>query len=182
MSKDRNIEMNDEKSVGDVMKKLLGNPKKLMGMIKKIGSRLEEKMQSENIDKKELMKEAMDAMKNMKNMPGMPDIGSLIQSMSGGGGGKTKLNLGQMMASMNRSQEMDSMKERMLKRMEERKKKHAEEMAKNGGENINLEGMENLVYSTGEKTEKSVLKPKSKTKTKNGKKGKKGKGKKKNKK
>ena len=49
----------DMTTVGDVFQKLFQNPTKLMNMVKKVGSRLDEKIQSGEIKESELMKEVL---------------------------------------------------------------------------------------------------------------------------
>jgi hypothetical protein len=180
ISKDFDLDGASDQTSGDVLKNLFKNPTKLMGMVKKIGTKLEEKMKDESMNKEELMSEAMDLMNNMKNMPGMPDMNSLLSSMGLGGHG-AKMDFDQMSANMARAQEMNSMKAGMLKRLEERKRKRAEEL-KQKGETVGntIENMENMVFTKGETPQRSSLhghksnKPSKSSKKKGGKKKKKG--------
>ena len=56
------------KSTGDILKKMMKNPKQIMELVKKISSKLDNKMKSGNISQEELMKEAGDLLSKMKGM------------------------------------------------------------------------------------------------------------------
>ena len=90
---DMNMDMNSNDSVNDVFKNLMKNPTKLMGIVKNVGNKLDEKMKSGDIKESELLKEASDIMEKMKTMPGMGNIQSMMAKMgmpmgAMGGGGK----------------------------------------------------------------------------------------------
>jgi len=84
-----NVNMEDETSVGDVFQKLLQEPTKLMGLVQKVGGKLDEKIKTGELKESELLAEAGEIMEKMKDMPGM----SNLQSMFGGGGGGAKINV-----------------------------------------------------------------------------------------
>ena len=52
-----------------LFKELFKNPGKLMKIVKKVGSKLDEKLKSGEIKESELLKEASDLMKKMGNTP-----------------------------------------------------------------------------------------------------------------
>ena len=99
---DLNMDMNNTSSVNDVFKNLMKNPTKLMGIVKNVGNKLDEKMKSGDIKESELLKEAGDIMDKMKNIPGMGNIQSMMEKMGmgmGGAGGGMG-NMADMMSSM----------------------------------------------------------------------------------
>lgn len=61
---------NDVKSTGDVFKKIMKNPKKMMDLVKTIGDKIKLKMESGEISRDDLMREATDIMQKMKGMGG----------------------------------------------------------------------------------------------------------------
>lgn len=122
------INENDHNSVKDVFSSMMKNPKKLMGIANKIGSKLEDKMKSGELDEKELMKEASEMFNKMKNTPGMGDIEKMMRSM-GGLGKKSKINMNAMQQHFDRQSKIDGMKSRAAKLAEERKEKLRKEEA-----------------------------------------------------
>jgi hypothetical protein len=105
---DLNMDMNSSDSVNDMFKNLMKNPTKLMGIVKNVGSKLDEKMKSGDIKESDLLKEAGDIMEKMKNIPGMGNIQSMMEKMGmgangmggAGGGGMGANAMGSMMNSM----------------------------------------------------------------------------------
>ena len=103
--------MNDASSVSDVFKNLMKNPTKLMGMVKSVGSKLDEKIKSGDIKESELLQEASEMMKNMKDMPGFGNIQEMLSKMGAGKGGK--VNTAAMQAHMQRNIRLAQQKERL---------------------------------------------------------------------
>lgn len=110
-AKDLDIDMNDASSVSDVFKNLMKNPTKLMGMVKSVGSKLDEKIKSGDIKESELLQEASEMMKNMKDMPGFGNIQEMLSKMGAGKGGK--VNTAAMQAHMQRNIRLAQQKERL---------------------------------------------------------------------
>ena len=106
-----NLEAKDGASVQDVFQKLFKNPTKLMGLVKKVGGKLDDKIKSGEIKESELMAEASDMLSQMKDMPGMANIQQMIGKM-----GKGKMNMGAMQAQLDRNMRTAQMKERMRSR------------------------------------------------------------------
>ena len=73
--------MDDVTTVGDVFKKLFRNPGKLMGLVKKVGTKLDSKLQSGEIKESELMKEASELITKMNKMPGMKEMNQMLGQM-----------------------------------------------------------------------------------------------------
>ena len=79
------LEAKDGASVQDVFQKLFKNPTKLMGLVKKVGGKLDDKIKSGEIKESELMQEASDMLSQMKDMPGMSNIQQMIGKMCDAG-------------------------------------------------------------------------------------------------
>lgn len=130
------IDVSNESSVSGVFQKLMKNPGKLSGIIKKVGDKLDKKMKSGDIKESDLFKEASEFMSKMKSSGkvgkgggGMADFAQIFKAMNlnpadlggaaAGLGGKTKVNLNAMQAQMGRNMKMALAKERMHKKLEE---------------------------------------------------------------
>jgi hypothetical protein len=181
-ARDLNIDMEDASSVSDVFQNLLKNPTKLMGMVKNVGSKLDEKIKSGEIKESELLAEASDLMKKMKEMPGMGDIQQLMGKMGLGGKG-AKMNTGAMQAHMEQAMRLAKRKEEMRNRAEKKSfpteaSLTPEELAtktaaaeKAMQELLAMEDEEHFVFKGAEPAERSSrIQPKSKNKSKNKKK------------
>ena len=166
---DLNMDMENASSINDVFQKLFKNPTKLMGLVKNIGGKLDEKIKSGDIKESELLAEATDIVNKIKDMPGMGNLQSMLGKMGMGGG---KLNTAAMQSHLNRNMKMAKQKERMRTKVDEKQNtntmidpevlkakqvasvKAAEELLKSEGYDAN--GIEKLVFRTGEKCEKSI--------------------------
>jgi hypothetical protein len=153
---DLNINMENANSISDVFKNLIKNPTKLLGLVKSVGSKLDDKLKSGDMKESELLEEASELMKKMKNMPGMGDLQSMFSKMGmnpGKGGGKVNMNA--MQANLSQKLKAAKNKERLFKTMEERQKARvvAEAQATRGGVPPTTE---NIVYTTGESAERST--------------------------
>ena len=159
---DLNINMDNAESINDVFKRLIKNPTKLLGLVKNVGSKLDEKLKSGDMKESELLEEASELMKKMKNMPGMGDLQSMLSKMgmnAGKSGGKVNVNA--MQSNLDKKLKEAKNRERLFKKMEE--KKAAAAAATTASQAI----PENLVFSTGETVERSTpsdKKPKGKKK------------------
>ena len=109
--------------VNDVFSKLFKNPAKLMKMVKSIGSKIDNKIKSGQINETELMKEAGELMQQMKNMPGMKNMDQIFKSMNIPGMGGGKMNFGAMQQKLNTNMKKFNQKDRMLKKLQKRKNK-----------------------------------------------------------
>jgi hypothetical protein len=174
---DLQLDMEDASSVGDVFKNLLKNPTKLMGMVKNVGSKLDEKIKSGDINESEILAEASELMKKMKDMPGMGDLQSMMGSLGLGGKG-ARLNTGAMQAQMDKAMRLAQMKDKMRARSSARAnvpqepQLSPEEIA--AREASARKAMEELlaeeeVFRSGERAERSSKKEKGKKKKKKGK-------------
>ena len=228
---DLNMDMNNTSSVNDVFKNLMKNPTKLMGIVKNVGNKLDEKMKSGDIKESELLKEAGDIMDKMKNIPGMGNIQSMMEKMGmgmggaggggaggmadmmssmagmmggmgGGGKGKGKVNMNAFQNYMKKGAKAEGMKARLAERQaqaQQQAQAHATSgQAQQQAQAHATSGVaqqpslgtftkvdDTLVYSTGEKVERSLVPPTSSSSSLSGegiKKKKKNKNKNKNKK
>jgi hypothetical protein len=142
---------NDEseiKSTQDVFKKIMKNPKKIMDLLKTVGSKLETKMKDGEISKEEIMKEASELMGKMKGMGNGKEFQDMMKNltknmgnlsaMAGGKAGKFDMN------AMNRMSAQYSQKERMRSKLD-KKKANEDVVLEKKGENtytFNLKGEE----------------------------------------
>ena len=115
-----------DKSIKEIMAQLMKDPKKLMGIMKKITDKLQHKMQSGDISQDELMKEVATLVEKFKEMGGGEDFiknftngpfAKMFKNMAAGAGlnANTVVQMGKQSA----------MKERLRKKMEERKMREA---------------------------------------------------------
>jgi len=168
-----NIDVSNESSVSGVFQKLLKNPGKLTGIIKKVGEKLDKKMKSGDIKESELFKEASEFMSKMKSTKGpgggkgggMADFAQLFKAMNlnpsdlggaaAGLNGKTKINMNAMQSQLNRNMKMALTKERMQKKLEERR---AEQASATASASIDPSQMRHTVYqpANSSKNEKSM--------------------------
>lgn len=118
-AKEMSINLDEEANVNDVMGKLFKNPGKLLSMVKKVGSKLDEKIKSGEIKESELMEEASELMKKMKNMPGMAGMEGLFSKM--GIPNSKKMNFGAMENKLNTNIRNAKTKERMRSKLEKRR-------------------------------------------------------------
>jgi hypothetical protein len=127
-----NIDMENVDSVGDVFQTLFKNPGNLMNMVKKVGSKLDEKMKSGELKESELMQEATELMEKMKSMPGMKQMDSIFNKMGiPTGGNKGKVNMNQFQSHMKRNIKHATQRERMRAKLEQRRmQKEIEEKVK----------------------------------------------------
>jgi hypothetical protein len=162
-----------DKSMKDIMAQLMKDPKKIMGIMKKITDKLQNKMQSGDISQDELMKEVASLVEKFKEMGGGEDFmknftsgpfAKMFKNMAGGmGGGGASMN--QMMQMGKQS----AMKDRLRKKMEERKMREAlqsqaqsqaQALAQTQQLDQGSTSNKNIVVKIGdEKQEKSGLRP-----------------------
>jgi len=193
---DLNMDMENTNSVSDVFKQLFKNPTKLMGLVKSVGSKLDERLKSGDINETELLKEASEMVQKMKDMHGMGNIQSMMSKMGMGMPGGGKMNMGAMQANLDRNMKASQQKDRMRSRLDARRAQAAAQAQQTQEQAqqtqlqaaaaqqtqaqaaqqsklhkvSNQDGVENLVFSTGENVERSIASDKKKNKKKNKKK------------
>ena len=112
-AKELNIDVNDESTNEEVMKKLFSNPSQLMNLVKKVGGKLDTKIKSGDIKESELMAEATEIMKKMGGSGGMKDMNKILKSMGispgsiPGMGKGSKINMGALNNQMRKQEALD---------------------------------------------------------------------------
>jgi hypothetical protein len=181
-----NVNLEGASTVNDVFQSLFKNPGKFMGLIKNVGDKLDRKIKSGDIKESELIAEAGEIVKKMKDMPGMGNIQSMLGKMGipnmdlgglgGLGGRNAKVDFAAMQNHLNKNMKLAQTKEKMRQKMQEKQngsinqvqitEEQIEKEATllrmlNSGDDGEIE---NLIFSTGEKMEKS-MKPQKETTT-----------------
>jgi hypothetical protein len=110
----------DVRSTQDVLKNMMKNPKKIMELMKTVGAKLNSKMDSGDISKDDLMKEAAEWIGKMKDMGGSDQFGELFKNLTKNMGGLGK-NMRFDESALNRLTKTQSTKDRMRNRLAERK-------------------------------------------------------------
>ena len=109
----------DVQSTKDIFQKMMKNPAKMMTLIKKVGDKIKNKMDSGEISKDEIMREAGDILKKMKEMGGGDDkFQEMFKNMAktmGGKGAKIDMN------ALERMTKQHEMKERMRNKLNKKK-------------------------------------------------------------
>jgi hypothetical protein len=150
---DLNLDLNETKDPKDVFQKLFKNPTKMMGMVKNIGNKIDEKIKSGEIKESELMSEGMDLLNKMQSMPGMGDMQKMFSQMGIPGLGKGgKMNMGAMEAQLNKNMKAAKMRERMQAKVNKPK---TSDTTTTTSPTISEEEIIKI-FSTGEKVEKTL--------------------------
>jgi hypothetical protein len=136
----------------NVFQKMFKNPGKLMGLVKNVGSKLDQKFKSGEIKESELMQEASELLSKMKNMPGMNNLtdmlnkmgmGNMGGNMKGNAGGK--MNFGAMQSQLQRNMKMSKMKERMQEKLAQQQQQSQQQKSNP------------TVFSTGETVDRTPV-------------------------
>tara|TARA_Y100000816_G_C26098984_1_gene582102 strand:+ start:457 stop:1623 length:1167 start_codon:yes stop_codon:yes gene_type:complete len=158
------LNLNENSNVNDVFENLFKNPTKLMGMVKKVGTKLDEKIKSGEIKQNELMKEASEILNKMKNIPGMKNMDKVFKQM-GLNMNNQKVNVNAMKSALNQNMKKSSQRERMLRKLEKRRLEKEQHMQKQEIQKQDMQKQdEDYKYSVYKPNEESKLE---KTKTKN---------------
>jgi len=181
---DLNMDFENTTDMKDVFQNLIKNPTKLMGLVKNVGTKLDDKIKSGDLKESELISEATDIMNKMKNMPGMSNIQSMLSKMGMGdlgaamGGSGAKMNMGAMEENLNQRMKMAKMKERMQSKAQANARARTEQAqsqpAASGAPAISEEELLKL-FSSSEKAERTPRAAKPEQNNNSGKKKKKGK-------
>jgi len=170
-AKDVDFDMDFDESKGDnvnfqnVFQKMFKNPGKLMGLVKNVGSKLDQKFKSGEIKESELMQEASDLLSKMKNMPGMSNLTDMLNKMGMGGmggmggGGGGKVNVGAMQSQLQRNMKMTKMKERMQQKLaqQQQEKQQQELKQQQQQQQVVQTKIQPTVFSTGETVERTPI-------------------------
>ena len=91
-------------------------------MVKRVGNKIQEKIDSGEIKESELMEEAKDLMMKMKGMPGMKNFQDMFSKMGMPKNGK--MNMSKMESNIKLARQKERMREKLKKRKEEKEKKN----------------------------------------------------------
>jgi len=118
----------DINNTQDAIKHLMKDPKKLMDLMKKVGNKLDTKMEKGEISREELMKEAQGLLGKMKDMGGGDDLSKMFKEMAKkmGMGSNVKINKN----ALNQLTKMEDTREKMKSRVMQRKIKEQLELEK----------------------------------------------------
>lgn len=116
------------KNTQDAIKHLMKDPTKLMGLMKKVGTKLDSKMESGEISREELMKEAQGLLGKMKDMGGGDDLSKMFKEMAKkmGMGNNVKINKN----ALDKLTKMEDTREKMKSRALQRKMKEQADFEK----------------------------------------------------
>lgn len=120
----------------DFMSSMMKDPSKIMGLVQNIGSKLEDKLKSNDLKDDDMMKEASDI---MNQLPGLKDM-------------MKNMDMKGMMNKMEQETKKNATKERMRKKMEQNKTEQNLEQSADG----------NYVFKQGNAPKKSKRKQKKK--------------------
>lgn len=159
-----NIDMENTTSTKDAFQKIFKNPANLMNVVKNIGSKLDGKIKSGEINESEIITEGMEILNKMKNVPGMENIQNMFSQM--GLGKNAKMNMNAMEAQMKQNLKMAQMRERMKKKADS--KQNSENIGKTDPVSVPLsdDQLESMINSIQELTKDKKDKTKDKTKDK----------------
>ena len=146
------IDLSNASTGNEVFEKLFKNPTKLMQIVKKVGSKLDSKMKSGEINEKELMSEATELMKQMKNMPGMgkmddvlKNLGPLASQLGSSMGKNARFNKSAFNNHMRKEEAKEKMLKTIQKRKEQREKQAKLEEERKAKQNVTQSDIEALL-------------------------------------
>jgi len=118
----------DATNTADIMKKMMRNPKKIMDLVKKIGSKLDDKMKDGSISQEEIMKEVSEMMTKMKGSGNGKEFESMMKGMMKNMGmGGANLNMSKMNAMMSQQSHKDKMRAKLAQRQQQAQEKAEQE-------------------------------------------------------
>ena len=129
------------RSPQDVFKKLAKDPKKMMNMVKTVGSKLDAKMKSGEINREDIMKEASEIMQHMKDMGGAGGMDQFSEMMKNMATMKMPKNAKMDTNAMNRMSKMEATKERIRSKLREKQTE---------AYSLNKEGENKFVFRTAD--------------------------------
>ena len=145
-----------EPDTQDIFKKMMKDPKKIMGLIQKLTVKLKSKFQSGELNQDDMMKEAGDFMKQFKDMggAGSDQFKEMFQNMTKGMGlGK---NVRMNTTALTQMEKKMQMRERIQKNLEKKRAEMAAvEEAKNNNIQMGSDGSAVFRLDGGEKQEKT---------------------------
>lgn len=116
-------DMKDAKSTQEVLAKLMKDPKKVSGLVKTVGDKLNQKMASGDISREDIMKEAGEMMKKMKDMGGGQDFTNMFKTMAKGMGVNIPKGAKVDQNAFKQFEKKMSMREKVLAKAQQRQEK-----------------------------------------------------------
>lgn len=110
----------DITSTQDIFSNLLKDPSKLMNMVQSMGSKIDAKIKTGEINETEILNEGLEMLNKIKDIPGLGDITKMFSGLEGMMP-KTKHQKGQVNTKINQNAKLTKMKERMNKKREMKK-------------------------------------------------------------
>jgi len=101
---------------------LFKDPSQLNGLIKNIGEKLNNKMESGEVNEQDLLSESVNLFSQMKNIPGLNNFTDILNNMGNIPGiNKKNMDVKGMAQKFNKLQKNEKLKERLHKKMEKKK-------------------------------------------------------------
>jgi hypothetical protein len=101
----------------DVLKKMMKNPKKMMDLVKTVSNKLTNKIDSGEITKEEIMKEASGIMDKMKDMGGGDKLQEMLKKFAGAMGKNARIDL----SALDRMTKQEANKDRIRQKLDKRR-------------------------------------------------------------
>jgi hypothetical protein len=102
---------------------MLKNPAQMMGLVKKVGDKIDSQIKSGKLKESELLEEATEMLGKINEFPGIKEM---MQKF----GGMGKMNVASMQSKLNQNLKKAKTKERLQKKCEERKFSTGEKVEK----------------------------------------------------
>ena len=136
----------EQSNTSDLLKQMMKNPKKIMDLVKTIGEKIKQKMETGEISKEEMMGEASEILNKMKEMGGQKEFNKMFKNFAGGMGKNSKIN----MSALQSMAKQEATRERMRSKIQKKKEY-----------TINESDPNNLVFKINEeeKQERSTVAP-----------------------
>ena len=109
-------DLDGDAGVQDVFSSLLGDPMKLMKLIKKIGSRIDEEIKSGALKESDLLKEATELLEKMRNTPGMEGMHDMMAKMGVSNERDMRVAQGRMGERLKTAKTRDRLREKLAQR------------------------------------------------------------------
>lgn len=122
-------DMKDARSTQEVLAKLMKDPKKVSGLVKTVGDKLNQKMAAGDISREDIMKEASEMMKKMKDMGGGQDFTNMFKTMAKGMGVNIPKGAKVDQNAFKQFEKKMSMREKVLAKAQQRQEKKLAEKA-----------------------------------------------------
>ena len=113
---------NDVTSVQDMLTNFIKNPSKLIDMVQRMGSKLDEKIGMGEINESEIFSEGVEMLNKMKDFPGLSEFGKMFENLPNMNN-MNNAQMGVFDTKMKQNAKIDQMKEKMRKKREKNQEK-----------------------------------------------------------